>query len=189
MRGVFTVWLSVQDNAAWLFGIASLFFDKLVKVRGIWGFDKPSPYIFLLRLVLFPLFQQICHIDKRALAKNFPTQDCLSGGRKRAYRVKEWPPGADLGPGGLEIITHSLIVAGNKVMTLRDQMFHYCHSQIVSLVMRWANMFWFTQIHFQTVLKDVKVYSDGNFCLPISISWTNTQTLNIRIGKAKGLPK
>ena len=35
MRGAFTVWLSVQDNAAWLFGIASLFFDKLVKVRGI----------------------------------------------------------------------------------------------------------------------------------------------------------
>ena len=172
MRGVFTVWLSVQDNAAWLFGIASLFFDKLVKVRGIWGFDKPSPYIFLLRLVLFPLFQQICHIDKRALAKNFPTQDCLSGGRKRAYRVKEWPPGADLGPGGLEIITHSLIVAGNKVMTLRDQMFHYCHSQIVSLVMRWANMFWFTQIHFQTVLKDVKVYPDGHFCLSIMFWFT-----------------
>ena len=35
MRGAFTVWLSVQDNAAWLFGIASLFFDKLVKVGGI----------------------------------------------------------------------------------------------------------------------------------------------------------
>ena len=35
MRGALTVWLSVQDNAAWLFGIASLFFDKLVKVRGI----------------------------------------------------------------------------------------------------------------------------------------------------------
>ena len=53
MRGALTVWLSVQDNAAWLFGIASLFFDKLFKVRGIWVFDNPTPYIHLLRLVVY----------------------------------------------------------------------------------------------------------------------------------------
>ena len=35
MRSALTVWLSVQDNAAWFFGIATLFFDKCVKVRGI----------------------------------------------------------------------------------------------------------------------------------------------------------
>ena len=100
-------------------------------------FDKPSPYIYL-RLVVYT-FSSFTTYDKTAFApfrQNFPTQDCLSGGRKRAYRVKEWPPGADLGAGGFKIITHNLIVAGNKVMTLRDQMSHCCHSQIMSLVMR-----------------------------------------------------
>merc|ERR1719180_493923 len=31
--------------------------------------------------------------------------------------------------------------------------------------------------------------SGGSLCLPISTSWSNDQTLILRVGKAKGLPK